>query len=400
LAGIEPAKLGDEYLPYPFQLHPCIPHPSATSPDARLLASVVRTEGLYEGDQRSRSYTTSTVEVREAATGRKLHALIGHTANVICIAFSPDGRRIATAGYDRTVKLWDTATGREVFTLRGHTAGVIALAFSPDSRRIVSSGLDDTARVWDATPLPAGILQAEDARYHRKQTELEASRDRPKAKRYANGGNRPYPEGQWDVTASALAKTVEGDPNNLFPRYLHLLALVLAGNRAGVQRACEDVLKRFGNATDPVQANQVAWYCVLAPDAVADHDAPVRLAAAALAGLPEGGKARSDVLITLGAAQYRAGRFEEAIRCLDESTQVGGGGGVPRGFAFLAQAHHRLGHHGEAKRWLDKLVASQPNEGFEMTREDVEIRILRREAESLVLGSRAAAAPSAPVAPS
>jgi eukaryotic-like serine/threonine-protein kinase len=64
-------------------------------------------------------------------TGRVFRTLIGLTSDVICIAFSPDGRRIATTGYDRTVKLWDTATDREVFTLRGHIAGVVAPAFSP-----------------------------------------------------------------------------------------------------------------------------------------------------------------------------------------------------------------------------------------------------------------------------
>jgi WD40 repeat protein len=79
-------------------------------------------------------------------TGRVFRTLIGLTSDVICIAFSPDGRRIATTGYDRTVKLRDTATDREVFTLRGHIAGVVAPAFSPDGFRIVSGGLDNTAR--------------------------------------------------------------------------------------------------------------------------------------------------------------------------------------------------------------------------------------------------------------
>src|SRR5207249_1718007 len=120
--------------------------------------------------------------------------------------------------------------------------------------------------------------------------EVKAFRDQSEAEQHAKGGNRPSPEGQWDLTAAALGKTIEGDPNNLRPRYLHLLALVQAGNRAGVQRACEDLLKRFGNTTDPGEADRIAWYCVVAPDAVADRDVPVRMAATALAGLPEGGK--------------------------------------------------------------------------------------------------------------
>jgi tetratricopeptide (TPR) repeat protein len=125
----------------------------------------------------------------------------------------------------------------------------------------------------------------------------------------------------------------------------------------------------------------------------------VRLAQAALVGQAETGRERSNVLKTLGAALYRAGQFEEAIRRLDESIQTQGEGGDPRAFAFLALAHYRLGHRDEAERWLDKLVDYRPKEGFDFSTDDMEIRILHREAESLIVGSRPSAPPIAPSAP-
>jgi WD40 repeat protein len=397
LTGLDRTSIGDEYIEYPIPSNPGVPPPSATSPDGRLHARVLSSFSVFEFGSRSKSYTTSTVEVRDLKTGRVLYTLIGHTADVVFIAFSPDGRRVATASYDRTAKLWDTATGREVFTLRGHAGEVFGLAFSPDGHRIVSMSFDGTARVWDASPFPVEVLQSREARYRQKQTELKALGERSDAEGFANGRNEHTRTGQWELAAASFGKLVEGDPNSLQYRYSHILLLEEARNRVGVQRACEDLLKRFGNATDPAQANDVAWSCVLVPDAVADREAPIRLAEDALARWSAG--ERSDVLNTLGAALYRAGRFEEAIRRLKESSQTQSGERVPRGYAFLALAHHRLGHRDESKRWLDKLRDYQSHQVTNYTWDDLEIDILRREAESLILGSTLAIPPTAPATP-
>ena len=76
--------------------------------------------------------------------------LRGHTGAVTSVAFSADGKRIASGSYDRTVRVWDARTGQEALTLKGHADPVTSVAFSADGKRIVSGSTDQTVRVWDA----------------------------------------------------------------------------------------------------------------------------------------------------------------------------------------------------------------------------------------------------------
>ena len=124
----------------------------AFSPDGKLLASASGNFGQ-----------PGEVKVWDVATGRERCCLTGHKDLVSCVAFSPDGRRLASAnGGVRTpgeIKIWDPADGRELSTLRAHNAPVQGLAFSPDGRMLASFSaglrpggaiLPAEVKVWDA----------------------------------------------------------------------------------------------------------------------------------------------------------------------------------------------------------------------------------------------------------
>ena len=88
----------------------------------------------------------------------------GHTNTIDQVAYSPDGKTLASAGYDRMLKLWDAATGQEVYTLRQRADSCMSVTFSPDGRTLASSWDDQTVKLWDATPLTPELRIVREAR--------------------------------------------------------------------------------------------------------------------------------------------------------------------------------------------------------------------------------------------
>jgi WD40 repeat protein len=125
----------------------------AFSPDGRRIAAAVSN---YVAADKSRG---GEVRVWDVATGQQIWNFRGHSGCVWSVSFSPDGKRIASAGGKRNrrepgeAKIWDLQTGQDVCTLRGHTGAVFGVSFSPDGRHLATASADGTVRIWDGTPL-------------------------------------------------------------------------------------------------------------------------------------------------------------------------------------------------------------------------------------------------------
>jgi WD40 repeat protein len=160
----------------------------AYSPDGKLIAS-----GSWD----------QTVRVWNAATGTLQHTLTGHNRSVYSVGFSPDGKHIASCSSDQTVRVWDAATGTLQHTLTGHNHEVNSVGFSPDGKHIASGSRDQTVRVWNAA---TGTLQHTLTGHNGWVNSVGFS---PDGKHIASG-SRDQTVRVWDAATGTLQHTLTG----------------------------------------------------------------------------------------------------------------------------------------------------------------------------------------------
>jgi tetratricopeptide (TPR) repeat protein len=344
----------------------------------------------------------------DAATGQPIGPALSDVPSGVCVTFSPDGRFILmsdSSGFRRwdapvpvpddlpRLATWvEAATGLELDN-RGSVRVLDGAAWAERRRRLSELGGPPLAVsrtrldpiLYGANPTARAAALAKEGLWEQAEAAYKAAaRARPfhqPAWRALARFQRS--RGHLDRAAATCAEAVQIMPAN-FTLRVDLGRLLLESNdREGWRSANDALLERFGGTTNVSTANLVAWACALGPDGSADPEIPVRLAEGAVRGATDG--ARPGFLNTLGATLYRAGRFDEALRRLEEAIKQRGKTSTPADWAFLAMAHMRLGHRAQARRWLERLRDYQPSAKLAQWSDELALSLVRREAEAMVL---------------
>ncbi len=367
----------------------------AFSPDGRWLAA-----GCDDG----------TIPIWDMAAGRLTRTLRGHTAAVRDIAFAPDAPRLASASNDQTVKLWDVTTGGEIVSLPGHSSATESVAFTSDGRRLASGASDYTVKLWDVRTAQevfslhvpwAGVKVAfapDGRRLAVSGASIESADHtlalwdgrqlEPELLAQAEGRSRVAFFVAGPSTAKQVCERLAHDPALAPPARDAALALVDDYGNSLARREAEnllsslfvkgpfkaEVLQRL--KTDATLTEPVVREALALAETAADNPRFLNLASRAVARRT--GQARSAYeralkqaecacrlapylgayQTTLGMAQYRAGKYGEAVDTLfraDQQNTTAAPGSLAADLAFLAMAQHALGHADRAQATLSRL---------------------------------------------
>jgi WD40 repeat protein/serine/threonine protein kinase len=325
-----------------------------------------------------------TARVWSVATGQLLfkvrHTAGGQAYNALeTLAYSSDGKRLATGGQADAIKIWDALTGKELLALRGDYGGPRRVAFNPDGSRIVSGSYDGSVKVWDTTAgqelltlkLPA---QVESVGFSSDGTQLFAAG--------ADGTIRIW-DGRPLSAETPGRREALGLLRSLFSKPLckedvinYVTACPTITPEA--RKLALELAARYHDETDPERYHQTSWALARQPHLNAiQYRFALRQAETACRLAPE----QTVYQTNLAAAQYRVGQYREAIETLTRSGQANQGSATD--LAFLAMAQYRLKQTTLAKATLTRLREAVQNP--ERTR-DEQFGGFLREAEGLIEG--------------
>jgi WD40 repeat protein/tRNA A-37 threonylcarbamoyl transferase component Bud32 len=325
-----------------------------------------------DGSRLAAASQDGKVLVWDAVTGETSLAIRGHTSPVHGLTYSRDGRRLATVAggtnkggeyLSSEVKLWDALTGQEILVLRGSLAQAPHVAFDRGGRRLAVSG-DRVVTIWEGVPLDAELAEQRQSASLVKF--LFAQSPNPEV---VSARVRDYAISD-AVRQRALTLVepfwrhrVRQEAEKVVERLFFIKPLfrseVLANLRADlaltepVRQEALALAERF--VESPFHLNRASRAVASRPGAERSaYRLAVQQAEIACRLMPFEGSYHT----TLGMAQYRLGKYQEALTTLthaDELNQAAQGGPVPADLAFLAMSRYQMGERDRAQAILTQL---------------------------------------------
>jgi WD40 repeat protein len=219
------------------------------------------------------SSSTTVIDIWDVADGRLLRQLQGHSDHVNALAFTPDGRTLASGSYDGSVRLWDARGGKELHVLKGLKEAIAYIAVSADGKLVAAGGYDNLIWIWDIA------TGKEQRRLAGSQGAILGLAFSPDGKMLASCGIEHVIR-LWDVATGKEIRQLTGNKHNV-----RTFAFT-SNSKFGISGGCDHSV-RFWDVTTGKEVRQFAghggdvFFVALSPDgktlATGSHDGSIRL---------------------------------------------------------------------------------------------------------------------------